>query len=256
VIVFVIAATLLFVVAILTFSSGNLFSKKMTFYAFFDTSLNGLDIGAPVKFKGVRIGTVESIEIIYDSELDEAMTAVVFNINANLFKTVNGNRMRVSDYKIFYSEQIGRGLAAKLSMESILTGKLFVGLDYYKNHQARFSREVDLKYQQMPSVATDLDEIMASFDAIMKKISKVDFEKISKGVISTLNGITEKVRSFNFDAMNRAMDAIGDVLAFDSNTRQGIDNSLNQLSRMLRDLRVFLGYLERNPNALVAGKAI
>jgi paraquat-inducible protein B len=248
-------AVLLFVVAILTFSSGNFFSRKMTFYAFFDTSLNGLDIGAPVKFKGVRIGTVESIEMIYDNELDEAMPAVVFNINANLFKTVSGNRMRVSDYRMFYTEQIGRGLAAKLSMESILTGKLYVGLDYYKNHQTRFSREIDLRYQQMPSVATDLDELMASFDVIMKKMSKVEFEKISKGAVAMLNGIADKVKNLNFDAMNRAMDAISDVLAFDSNTRQGIDNSLHQLAKMLRALRVLLVYLERNPNALVAGKA-
>jgi paraquat-inducible protein B len=252
-----VAAGSLFIAAMLIFSSVNFFVKKMTFYAFFDTSLNGLDIGAPVKFKGVKVGAVESIQIIYDNETDEAMTAVVFNINANLFKTIRGNRLRVGDYKMFYAEQIGRGLAAKLSMESIITGKLYVGLDYYKNEQSRFSRDVNLsKYQQMPSVATELDEFMATFDAIMKKISKIEFEKISRKIISVLDGVGEKVKSFNFDSMNKAMDAIASVLAFDSGTRQSLDNSLQQFAKMLRSLRTLLDFLERNPNSLVAGKAL
>jgi paraquat-inducible protein B len=252
-----VAAVLLFVVSLLVFSSVSLFAKKMTFYAFFDTSLNGLDIGAPVKFKGVKVGSVESIQIIYDDEVDEAMTAVIFNINANLFKTIKGNRLRVGDYKMFYAEQIGRGLAAKLSMESIVTGKLYVGLDYYKNEQSRFSRDINLeKYQQMPSVATELDEFMATFDAIMKKMSKIEFEKISKKITTVLDSVNVKVQSFNFNSLNNAMDAISNVLAFDSSTRQSIDNALQQFTKMLRSLRAFLDYLERNPNSIVAGKAL
>lgn len=253
---FVIAAVSLFVVALLIFSSVNFFAKKMTFYAFFDTSLNGLDIGAPVKFKGVRVGAVESIQIIYDDEIDEAMTAVIFHLNANLFKTIKGNRLRVGDYKMFYAEQIGRGLAAKLSMESIVTGKLYVGLDYYKNEQSRFSRDINLKkYQQMPSVATELDEFMATFDSIMKKIARIDFEKISKKISTVLDDVSAKVKTLNFGSLNRAMDAISDVLAFDSSTRQSVDDLLQQFARMMRSLRTFLDFLERNPNSLVAGKA-
>jgi paraquat-inducible protein B len=253
---FVLCGALLFTAAIMLFSSGEMFSKKMTFYAFFDTSLNGLDIGAPVKFKGIRVGSVESIEIIYDNVVDEAMTAVIFNINANLFKTIRGNKMHVGDYDMFYAEQIGRGLAAKLSVESILTGKLYVGLDYYRSEQPRFFKNVNLKkYQRMPSVATELDEFMASFDAIMKRLSKFDFETISHKATSLMDELRDKVKDFKFTSMNRAMDAISDVLAFDSSTRQSMDNSLQQLSSALRSLRVFLDFLERNPNALVAGKA-
>jgi paraquat-inducible protein B len=246
---------ILFVAATLVFSSGHLFTKKMTFYAFFDTSLNGLDIGAPVKFKGVRVGSVEAVEIIYDNELDEAMAAVIFHINANLFNTIKGKTMRVGDYDMFYAEQIGRGLAAKLSMESLLTGKLYVGLDYYQNHQARFSREVNLhKYRQMPSVPTELDEFMASFDTIVKKISKVEFERISSKIVTLLDDIDRKVKKFDSRSMNKAMNAIAGVLAPDSNMVQSIDNSLRQFAGTLRSLRVFLDFLERNPNALVAGK--
>jgi paraquat-inducible protein B len=101
----------------------------MTFYAFFDTSLNGLEVDAPVKFKGVKVRVIESLEIIYDIETDEAVTAVIFNIDANLFKMIGGNQIRVIDYNMFYAEQIGRGLAAKLSIESILTEKMLVRFD-------------------------------------------------------------------------------------------------------------------------------
>jgi paraquat-inducible protein B len=254
---FVVIALTLFVVAIFVFSSVSLFAKKMTFYAFFDTSLNGLEVGAPVKFKGIKVGVVKSIEIIYDVEIDEAVTAVIFDVDANLFKTIGGNRMCVVDYNMFYAEQIGRGLAAKLSMESILTGKLFVGLDYYKKEQERFSRDITLgKYQQMPSVATELDELMASFDIIMKKLSKMEWEKISNILVSVLEGLKNVGKGLNFMSVQRAMDAISNVLAPDSGTRQSVDDSLQQLSKMLRSLRVLFEYLERNPNALIAGKAL
>jgi paraquat-inducible protein B len=241
--VFVVGALSLFVAAILIFSSQNLFTRSVKFYTFFDSSLNGLDVGAPVKFKGIRVGTVTGIEVIYDNESDEAMVAVIFDVNANLFKTIRGKTMRVGDYGAFYAEQIGRGLAVKLSMESILTGKLYVGLDYHNSGQRRFSKDVAIDgCRQIPSVATELDEFMASFDAIVKK------------VISLLDALTVKVKNFNFDSLNRAMDAISDVLAFDSSTRDALDSALQQLTKMVRSLRVLLEYLERNPNALVAGR--
>jgi paraquat-inducible protein B len=252
---FVVASVVVLAFAAVLFSSGNLLARKIKFYAFFDTSLNGLDVGAPVKFKGVRVGSVEDIEIVYDNEIDEAMTAVVFSINANLFKTIKGGRLHVGDYDVFYTEQISRGLAAKLSMESILTGKLYVGLDYYKRDHERFSRDINLhRYPQMPSVATELDEFMASFDSIVKKLSKFEFEKISTRLVTMLDNLKDKIRDFNFKSMNKAMDAIADVLAFDSSTRRSLDISLQQFAKTLHSLRVLLEYIERNPNALVAGK--
>ncbi|MDR1232957.1 MAG: MlaD family protein [Puniceicoccales bacterium] len=254
---FIATAMLLFLVAVFVFSSVSWFAKKMTFYAFFDTSLNGLEVGAPVKFKGVKVGAVKSIEIIYDIEIDEAMTAVIFDVDANLFKTIGGNKMRVADYDKFYGEQIRRGLAAKLSMESILTGKLFVGLDYHRNEQERFSKDVCLgKYQQMPSVATELDELMASFDVIMKKLSKVEWENGFHMIVSTLGSLKNAAKALDFASIKRAMDAISSALSSDSGTRQSIDDALQQLSKMLRSLRVLLEYIERNPNALIAGKAL
>lgn len=255
--VFIAAAILLFLVAIFAFSSASWFAKKKTFYTFFNTSLNGLEVGAPVKFKGIKVGVVKSIEIIYDAGTDEAVAVVVFDVDANLFKTVGGNRMRVMDYNIFYDEQIGRGLAAKLSMESILTGKLFVGLNYHNNGQERFSKDIILgKYQQMPSVATELDELMASFDIIMEKLSKVEWEKGFRAIISTLDNLKNAARTLDFASIKRAMDAISSSLSSDSSTRQSVDDILQQLAKMLRALRVLLEYIERNPNALIVGKAL
>ncbi|MDR2776822.1 MAG: MlaD family protein [Puniceicoccales bacterium] len=255
--VFIVIAMLLFLVAIFAFSSASWFAKKITFYTFFNTSLNGLEVGAPVKFKGIKVGTVKFIEIIYDVGTDKAVAAVIFDVDANLFKTVGGSRMRVTDHNMFYTEQIGRGLAAKLSMESILTGKLFVGLDYHKNGRERFSKDIILgKYQQMPSVATELDELMTSFDVIMGKLSKVEWEKSFHMIISTLDNLKNAAKTLDFASIKRAMDAISSTLSSDSSTRQSVDDILQQLAKMLRALRVLLEYIERNPNALIVGKAL
>ena len=253
---FIITGIALFVVSVLIFSSSQVFTKKITFYSFFNTSLNGLDIGAPVKFKGVKVGEVSNVKVVYDEELVEANTVVLFNIKPSAFRTLRGNGINVKNYDEFYSDQIVRGLAAKLSMESIITGKLYIDLDYYPNKFINFVSSVEIsKYKQMPSVPTNLEEFMANFDNIMKKLSQIEFGKISNKLISLLDITEEKVRRFDLKRINGAMEAIQEVLSEDSSMRLSFEEALREASRALHSVKIFFDFLEKNPNAIVAGKA-
>ena len=254
---FTILAIVLFTCAVVLFSSGSFFRRKLTFYTFFNTSLNGLDVGAPVKFRGIQVGNVKNIEILHDSQTGEALTTVIFDINANLFKTIDGNRLKVTDYSIFYNEQIGRGLAAKVTPESILTGKLYIGINYFPQTQPRSFKPINFsKYQQMPAVATSMDEFLANMDIIIKKISKADFPKLTQRAILLIDTLNAKVRNFNFSKVNEAMESLSNFFKFDSGTRQSLDDALTQFTQACRSVRLFLEYLERNPNALIAGKEL
>lgn len=299
---FVVSSILLFILSLIVFSSGNIFSHNVKFYTFFDASLNGLDIGAPVKFKGVRVGSVEAIDIVYDNESDEACASVLIKINSDAFKTVNGRHVVVNNYDEFYAEQIARGMAAKLSLESVVTGKNFVAIDYYPQSSERYFKDIDgLKYQQMPSMTMDLDEFLASVDSVMKNLSKLDLESITDNLNSTLRKVTQALDDFNFkrvgdsfaescenvskimrdekvykildavciafnkfnnrfdgtmDDVSGAMNGISSMLKSGTYFRENLENSLLQFEKMLRSIREFFDFLERNPNAILAGKSL
>ncbi|MDR2720875.1 MAG: MlaD family protein [Puniceicoccales bacterium] len=297
---FVVSAAIVFVLILVVFSSSTLFVPTVRFYVFFDTSLNGLDVGAAVKFKGVRIGSVEAINIMYDGDVDKAYLSVLLKIDATSLRTMKNHRASNMDYREFYAEQISHGLAAKLSLDSFVTGKSFVALDYYPNDNERYFKDTDgLKYQQMPSMMTDFDEFISNVNSIVKNFMQIDFGEIGSNfnafladLRSTLNDLDLEHMSTAFsrscenfskllssDKIENILQKVGMVvdklnLRFDgiideifetfSNVRKMFDDNspfmeylkadLLQFERMLRALREFLEFLERNPNAILAGK--
>ena len=255
---FVIIGIVMFILSILVFSKTDFFSKKVTFCSTFNTPLDGLNVGSPVKFKGVSIGIVKKIEIVFDDVSNEAVTLVEFDINPDLFRSYKDKKLHFDDYDAFYREQIGRGLAAKLSMESILTRKLYIGLDYFPmKNRTLIARSLTVnKCTQMPTVPTEFEELKNSINTIANKLARIDIEGIMGKVSDLIDSTNKKVDSIDFEMVNYAMASITDVLSFDSSTRQSLDKFLQQGSKMMRSLRVFLDYLERNPNAMIAGKAL
>ncbi|MDR2435714.1 MAG: MlaD family protein [Puniceicoccales bacterium] len=297
---FVVSAVLVFILILVVFSSSTLFVPTVRFYVFFDTSLNGLDVGAAVKFKGVRIGAVEAINIIYDSDIDKACASVLLKIDATSLRTMKNRRTSSMDYREFYAEQISHGLAAKLSLDSVVTGKSFVALDYYPNDDERYFKDIDgLKYQQMPSMRTDFDEFIANVDSIVKNLMEINFGEIGssfsafladlRGVLSDLDlkqmslAFSRSCEDFGRfwnngkieNILQRVETVVGKLdLRFDgvideisgtfSNIRKMFDENspfmeyfranLSQFERVLRALREFLEFIERNPNAILTGK--
>lgn len=202
---FVGLAMLLFFSLLMFFSSSNIFSRNVRFYTFFDTSLNGLDLGAPVKFKGVRIGSVEAIDIIHDEDTDEACASVLIKVNSSAFRTINGHKVVDNDYDAFFAEQISHGMAAQLAMDSVVTGKKFVSIDYYSHDSERFFKDIDgLKYQQMPSMSTGLDEFLAGVDTVMQNISKLDLGAISENIDEVLVKLSHGLDEIDFHQLNRS----------------------------------------------------
>ncbi|MDR0715396.1 MAG: hypothetical protein LBF25_01255, partial [Puniceicoccales bacterium] len=217
-------------------------------------------------------------------------------------KIAKKGRFPSRDYRDFYSEQISRGLAAKLSLESIVTGKNFIAIDYYPKDDERFFKDIDgLKYQQMPSMRTVFDEFIANVDTVIKNVAQVDFSEIGWNVNSFLvklheafeglnlgrmsvafsescesfnkilrdckveniiNEIGEIVSKFNLKLdgilgeISGSFGSIRDMFSSDSSFRQRIEETLVQFESALRSLREFFDFLERNPNAIFAGKQL
>ena len=94
---FVLGAMLLVLVALLSFGGVNFFSKPQRFVVYFDESIHGLDLGSPVKLRGVRVGRVVDLNVRYDAASNKSVVAVVCEFSRNMIIDDKGQAIDVSD---------------------------------------------------------------------------------------------------------------------------------------------------------------
>jgi paraquat-inducible protein B len=128
---FVIGAVALVVIAVISLGSGKFFRKTYEFVLYFQGSVNGLNVGAPVKYKGVEIGSVTDILLqLEEVEVDRIPVIVELDAGKIAGRGFTGNLL-VDPAAL--QTAIDRGLRGQLRMESFVTGVLYVALDLYSN---------------------------------------------------------------------------------------------------------------------------
>jgi len=178
---FVLGAIALVVIAIVTLGSGKLFKRTTTAVCYFEGSVGGLNEGAPVVFRGVKIGTVKDIAFRFDPQ--KALVTIP------VFIELEQRRKGVTKEEIVetYKQLIDRGLKAQLEMQSIVTGQMQVALDFYPDKPAKF-KGTDPEYFEIPTVVSPLQELQ-------KKVEKIPIDEIFQQVLVAVKGIEKVVNS-------------------------------------------------------------
>ena len=150
--------------AIIALAGNRFFTSQERVVMHFSGSVYGLQVGAPVVFRGVRVGSVESIEVFYDRASDSFSIPVVAALDSNAVGGLDGKRADV-DVGLALPALIKRGLSAQLATQSLLTGLLYVDLDL------RPQRESSLRgtYQgltEVPTTATAIQNLREQFEGM------------------------------------------------------------------------------------------
>ena len=131
---FLVGSLTLLVAAILIFGGGEFFKKKMQYVIFFDSALNGLNVGAPVKIQGVQIGTVKEISLEIDKKFSRIVKPVVIEIDPSAVLDSNGQPFQRANTPKKRKENVQHlidvGLKAQLQTQSLLTGLLYVEFSF------------------------------------------------------------------------------------------------------------------------------
>lgn len=136
---------------LLLLGRDNWFSQPSDYVVYFTGALDGLDVGADVTYRGVKVGTVREIRLSYDRELKDVVIPVVLRINPDA-----GRESQRFDRVV--ERLVERGLRAQLQTQSLLTGKAIVALDLFPG-QAGYVREPhDLELPTIPSVPSRVDQ--------------------------------------------------------------------------------------------------
>jgi paraquat-inducible protein B len=213
---FVLVAIVLTVAAIITLGKITFKDDKFRCVAFFTGSLYGLDIGAPVTFRGVTIGRVSEIRIVFDKEQNNYIIPVSIDIEQTPYLGDDRDQSRkTATIGQVLQQMIDQGLRAQLKISSLLTAKLYIDLAFYPDSEVRL-RGTDAGLLEIPTKASGLEEIA-------QKLESLPLSEIINKAATALDGITNLV---NAPETRQTLQALDTTLAKINSLVGHADNEL------------------------------
>jgi paraquat-inducible protein B len=253
------------------------------FVLYFNESLRGLSVGAPVTLFGLTVGRVAEVGLSYDS--------ATLTLRPRVLVTFYPERLRANlsakeqaalgkDPSEMSLEARGRllrhavedlGLRAQLESGSLLTGELFVAFEYVPNApkaKVDWSREP----LELPVASGGLASLEAKLNSILTKVDNMPLADIGTGVKNVLGTLNQTLKQADalfsrvdtellpegtktIEALHKAIaDADRALLGKDSPTAQDLHDMLQELTDTARSVRIFVNYLQQHPSILIRGK--
>ncbi len=260
------------------------------FALYFNESMRGLSVGAPVTFLGLPAGEVTSVGLSFDAATGNIRPRVLITFYperlfafANVESEVKNFRAALQDAQkrgaILRRLVEDRGLRAQLKSGSLLTGQLYVAFDYYPNAP---KAKIDPQQAEivLPVVPGTLTVLEAKLTSILDKVDKVPIEAIGTALKKDLEELdqalvgakklmndadTQLVPALKtgLDDVHRTLVAVeraignadATLLGPDAPAQQDLRNALQEFARAARSLRVLADQLERQPSSVIRGKA-
>lgn len=247
---------------------------------YFQQSLRGLTVGAPVDFRGLTLGEVTGIELEYQPEWQQVKLAVMLQIfPSRLGKQYAASFLKLSERaKAEVLEQmVSRGLRAQLRTGNLLTGQLYVALDFMPDApQVRFN--AGSRPLELPAVAGDLDQLQSRLASLLQKLDSIPFDSLSQELGNSLKSLNTGLKSA--DKLLKTLDsqvapelattmktvkttllaaqlslaALQQGMASDAPLLQDARITLQELAKAARSMKTLTDYLDRHPEALLQGK--
>lgn len=238
---FVIGATMLLVLGLMIFGRGNLFEQKVHYQIFFDKSVNGLSIGSPVMFRGIRIGQVTDIRLalkVMDTNAAErnqwpiqvtikllpksfSMAESDSGVNVQqIFHSLNPGESKEGMNNWLRNMVLNKGLRAQLQTQSLLTGMLHIEFDLFENEIATDKIKNDFDNGIIPSR-------ISAFERLYLSLNQKDFSSNVENFHMAINVIGEFFQSGKAEAF------VDNVVASSENLKQTTQDARD----MLRTLR-------------------
>ncbi len=217
---FVLGAIFLTVAGIVVFGSGRLFATSKKNVIFFEGSVKGLQIGAPVVFRGAQIGHVTDIIVEVNAKELIAFVPVYIEIYPQKIVPIGENHSYDQE---FLQAIIKKGLRAQLQLQSFVTGQLMINLDFYPNTPIRLVG-LEKRYPEIPAVPSDIEQLR-------KKLEELPLKEIADRLNEAVAGINRLVNSRDLQA------SIGSLNRLLKNTDALVKNLNAEIGPLASDIR-------------------
>jgi paraquat-inducible protein B len=232
--VFIAGAIVLAVAAVVIFGSGRFFTKTFLNVMYFHNSVKGLNVGSPVLFRGVRIGSVKNIELRYDGKDLSFLISVLAEFDPR--KMVYIGHAPGTEHT---DELIKKGLRARLELQSMVTGQLAINLDFFPDRPARLLG-LDTRYPEIPTIASEIDEFINT-------AQQIPLKELAQKAMSALEGID---RIVNSPKVATGLDALSESLKEVRTVVHKIDNQIDPVLANIKDASDSLQRIVRKGDTL------
>lgn len=247
---FVLGAGALLVTAILLFGTFRIFSDEETFLIYFDESVNGLTVGAPVKFRGVPIGRVREIRLRYDQSEATTAVPVFIEIDLSYLRRTLGMADDLRDPDLLL-RQIRSGLRAQLELVSFITGQYYIELDYLPDSPRPIFYQRSRTYKEIPSAPSPFAGIGQSASEILARFGTVDLGTISQELVAGLKRVNAALDSFQWAEINTRILALAAAVTERMEDPQ-LDATLAQMQETMATFRRLAETLETESTPALA----
>jgi paraquat-inducible protein B len=255
---FMMGAVALLVLAFVVLGSGRIFKRATNSVLYFDGTLKGLNEGAPVEFRGVKVGIVKEIRLQFLADVKNFRTRVLIETFPGRF-TIKGDenkllkemkiddpfsdeaRVKFIDYMIRYG-----GLRAQPALQSFVTGLLMIELDLHENTPLKQVGE-DEDLPEIPTLPMPMEEITGS-------LAKMDWKAISENLQNTVSGLERMVNSEELKAAVKNFDgAMEDIRKVTAEMRENFKPMNEQVEELLKNTNELVQHLNEKVEPLVTG---
>lgn len=242
---FVVGGIVLAVILVILFGGREYFRTKNYVVMYFEGSVNGLNIGSAVMFRGVKVGTVTDIRMVLNTDSLDVQIPVTAEIDP---KSLSRDGSENGALVIPASTLVSHGLRAQLKTQSLLTGQLYIELDFQSDKEARFIG-TDAQLVEIPTIPTPIQELGKKFD-------ELNVEKVIGNVTSAMNGLSALVNSpelhATFETLNKTLFEYSE-LAKTLNAQIGpvAQEARNTLGESRETLTALRGVIEQSNKVVV-----
>jgi len=226
---FFLASIGLAIIAIIMFGDGNYFEKKHQFVLFFheENNLNGLNVGAPVKLEGVKIGEVKEVALLIDDKTQEIVKPVVIELNYSSVITDDHHdqydfipkEQKGTEHKMTVKNFIKKGLKAQLKTQSLLTGLLYIEFQFAPQDAIVINGRNFRNLLELPTTTNATEDLKRVAQSAVKKIEKLPLGQIVEDLAVNMHEIKVILTSQSL-----------------KENRQGVNQSIKEMEKLLVNL--------------------
>jgi len=242
-------------------------TEVLRFQLHFKESLRGLTAGAPVDFHGITIGEVKSVDLEFENDTHLFSFPVMINLyperlrsklrpGSQLPPSAEAQRERINAL-------IEQGLRAQLRTGNLLTGQLYVALDFFPDAK-KATLDWTERPPRLPTQQGTFGELQAMVGGLTKKIDAVPIDRIGAELEHTLADVRGLIKRLDAEVAPAATGMLGDAsktlqaaqstLSNDSPLQTDLRQTLQELNRTTASMRELMDYLQRHPESLIRGK--
>ena len=223
---FFLAALGLVIITILMFSGGSYFKKHHQFVLFFheENNLNGLNVGAPVKLEGVKIGEVKEVALLLDEKTLEVIKPVVIELDySNIINDDDLDDVYESKEGEAHNDSvknfIKKGLKAQLKTQSMLTGLLYIEFQFIPQDELVMTGRNFRDLPELPTTTNATEDIKRAAQRVVERVQKLPLEKIVEDLAVNMHEIKVILTSQSL-----------------IENRQGVNQSIKEMEKLLVNL--------------------